>query len=171
MSQLVLLRSVNSDAAAPFPERLSDHNAVLEGYLTTLITRNYSAFTRQNERTFLYGWFKGQAIRDRMHPEGHRQLLLWEAMRPVVGRQMVVAFSKGLVLSGLRPRTVNSYLGSLRRLFGYVLEYPYIPRSEAEIAPGVLPQSLVVKYVLSSSRCWSTTTPRTSLTRKTKALC
>lgn len=146
MSQLVLLRSVNSDAAVPLSERLSDHNAVLEGYLTTLITRNYSAFTRQNERTFLYGWFKGQAIRDRTHPEGHRQLLLWEAIRPVVGRQMVVAFSKGLVLTGLRPRTVNSYLGSLRRLFSYVLEYPYIPTSEAEIARGVLPQSLVAKY-------------------------
>lgn len=146
MPQLILLGSARSEAAVPFSERLRDHQALLDGYLTTLITRNYSDSTRQSERSFLYGWFKGQAIRDRAHPEGLRQLLLWEAMRPVVGRQMIVAFSRGLVLAGLRPRTVNTYLSSLRRLFGYILEYPYIPVPEGELARGVSPQSLVAKY-------------------------
>jgi hypothetical protein len=107
---------------------------------------NYSSRTRQSERSFLYGWFAGQAIRDRTHPQGHRQLLLWEAMRPVVGRQLIVAFSKGLVSSGLRPRTVNGYLGSLRRLFGYVLEYPPIPAADADLRRGVQPQAIVPKY-------------------------
>ena len=77
-------------------------------------------------------------VSDDSHPEGQRQLLLWEAMAPVVGRQRVVAFSKGLVEAGLKPRTVTGYLGYLRRLFQYVLEYPYIPGDEA--------QSIVAKY-------------------------
>lgn len=146
MAHLVLVGSSYSEAAVPFSERLGDHHAILEGYLTTLVTRNYSARTRQSERSFLSGWFAGQAIRDRTHPEGYRQLLLWEAMRPVVGRQLIVSFSKGLVLSGLRPRTVNGYLGSLRRLFGYVLEYPHIPAADADLHRGVQPQAIVPKY-------------------------
>jgi integrase len=146
MPHLVLVGSSHPDVAVPFSERLRDHHAILEGFLTTLITRNYSTRTRQSERSFLYGWFAGQAIRDRTYPEGHRQLLLWEAMRPVVGRQLIVSFSKELVLSGLRPRTVNGYLGSLRRLFGYVLEYPHIPVADEDLHRGVQPQAIVRKY-------------------------
>jgi site-specific recombinase XerD len=55
---------------------------------------------------------------------------VWEAMEPAQGRQRVVAFSKGLVDAGLKPRTVQGYLGSLRRLCQYVLEYPYIPGTQ-----------------------------------------
>jgi integrase len=127
-------------------ERMADHHALLDGYLTTLFTRNYSETTRQNERTFLQGWFEGQTIRDRTHPDGQRQLLIWEAMRPAVGRQFIVAFSKWLVLAGLKPRSVQSYFGILRRLFAYVLEYPYIPLSSSDIRHGVLPQSLISKH-------------------------
>jgi site-specific recombinase XerD len=53
-------------------------------------------------------------------------------MEPVMGRQRIMAFSKGLVESGLKPRTVHTYLGSLRRLFQYVLEFPYIPEDQAQ---------------------------------------
>jgi integrase len=65
-------------------------------------------------------------------PVPFSQMLLWEAMEPVLGRQRIVAFSKGLVDAGLRPRTVHGYLGSLRRLFQYILEYPYIPGLEVQ---------------------------------------
>lgn len=146
MAHLVLVGSSYSDGTVAFSERLRDHHAIIEGYLATLVTRNYSLHTRHNERSFLSGWFAGQAIRDRSHPQGQRQLLLWEAMRPIVGRQLIVSFSKGLVLSGLRPRTVNGYLGSLRRLFGYVLEYPYIPTNDEELHRGIQPQAIVPKY-------------------------
>jgi integrase len=146
VAQLVLLGLASSEAAVPFSERLADHHALLEGYLTTLLTRNYSERTRQTERTFLQGWFEGQAIRDRTHPDGQRQLLLWEAMRPAVGRQLIVAFSKGLVLAGLKPRTVHSYLGILRRLFGYILEYPYIPLSASDVGIATRARSLISKY-------------------------
>ena len=69
---------------------------------------------------------------DDTHPDGERQLFVWEAMTPVLGRQRIVGFSKGLVDAGLKPRTVQTYLGSLRRLFQYVLEYPCIPDTQVQ---------------------------------------
>jgi site-specific recombinase XerD len=111
---------------------LADHHAMLQGYLDTHITRNHSDRTIESERRFLMGWFESFVMQDDDHPDGERQLLLWEAMEPVLGRQRIVAFSKGLVDAGLRPRTVHGYLGSLRRLFQYILEYPYIPGLEVQ---------------------------------------
>jgi integrase len=146
MPQLLLLGSGSVEADVPFLERQRDHEALLDGYLTTLLTRNYSTATRDTEGWFLKGWFAGQAIRDRTHPDGQRQLLLWEAMRPGIGRQLIVAFSKGLVLTGLKPRTVHSYLGILRRFFAYILEYPYIPSSIGVQQSELSPRPLISKY-------------------------
>lgn len=137
--QLAVVHRVEAPPSpVSFPEVLADHHALLQSYLDTHITRNHSDCTLNSERRFLTGWFEGFMVSDDSHPEGQRQLLLWEAMAPVVGRQRVVAFSKGLVEAGLKPRTVTGYLGYLRRLFQYVLEYPYIPGDEA--------QSIVAKY-------------------------
>lgn len=121
-----------------FAEKLSDHQALLRGYLDTYTTRNYSDRTSQFAQRFLTGWFAGFTVPDDGVPEGERQLLVWEAMTPVTGRQHIVDFSKGLIAAGLKTRTVQTYLGSLRRLFQYVQEYPYIP--------GTPVQSIVEKY-------------------------
>jgi hypothetical protein len=125
--QLVIVSRTQRSPLAPLPsELLADHHAILQGYLDTHVTRNHSEKTIEDERRFLTGWFENFVVEDERYPNGERQLLLWEAMAPITGRQRIVAFSKGLVESGLRPRTVQGYLGSLRRLFLYVLEYPYI---------------------------------------------
>ncbi len=116
----------------PFSEMLEDHLAILEGFLDTHITRNHSDRTLEWERAFLTGWFEGVMVPDESHPDGERQLLVWEAMQPVVGRERIKEFSKGLVLTGLSPRTVNKYLATLRRLFEYILEFPYIPGYEVQ---------------------------------------
>ncbi len=143
--QLVIVDS-RSRPEVPYAEKRKDHDALIEGYLTTLITRNYSSTTRHQERSYLHGWFQGQMVRDRTHPEGERPLLLWEAMRPVAGRETIVAFSKGLVLAGLRPRTVTGYLGSLRRLFDYILSFPYIPSGIERSGFDMQPEPIVSKY-------------------------
>ena len=75
---------------------------------------------------------------DDTYPDGERQLFVWEAMTPVLGRQRIVGFSNGLVDGGLKPHTVQGYLGYLRRLVQYVLEFPYIPGTEV--------QSIISKY-------------------------
>jgi site-specific recombinase XerD len=116
----------------PFAEMLADHRAILQGYLDTRVTRNHSDRTIEADRRFLNGWFEGFVVEDNVHPDGERQLLVWEAMEPVVGRQRIVGFSKGLADAGLKPRTITGYLGCLRRLFGYVLEYPHIPGGDVQ---------------------------------------
>ena len=126
--KLTLIKSIGVSAPPiPFSKMLADHHAILQGYLDTHVTRNHSEHTIEGERRFLNGWFEGFMVADDNHPDGERQLLLWEAMAPVLGRQRIIEFSKGLIETGLKPRTIHSYLGSLRRLFEYVLEYPYIP--------------------------------------------
>src|SRR5258708_36024539 len=138
--QFVLVSSVEAvPQPNPFAEMLADHQALLQSYLDTHITRNHSSTTIEHERRFLTGWFEGFSMPDEDHPDHRRQLLLWEAMAPVAGRERIRTFSKGLVLSLYSPSTVRTYLGYLRRLFEYILEYPYIPGNEV--------QSIVAKYV------------------------
>jgi integrase len=68
-------------------------------------------------------------------------------MEPVVGRERIVAFSKGLIKAELEVGTVTTYMGSLRRLFGYVLAFPYIPKIVgAGSNNGAPPPSIVAKY-------------------------
>jgi len=138
-AQLSIVQRVEVvQSAVPFAEALADHHAILQGFLDTRITRNHSERTIEYDRRFLTGWFEGFIVEDSAHPDGERQLLTWEAMEPVIGRQRIVGFSKGLADAGLKPRTITGYLGSLRRFFEYVLEYPYIPGDD------VLP--IVAKY-------------------------
>ncbi len=121
-----------------FAEQLADQAAILQGYLDTHLTRNHSQKTLQHERSFLTGWFEGFRMPDPTHPDGARQLFIWEAMEPAAGRQRIMAFSKGMVQADLKPRTIGTYLGSLRHLFDYVLAYPFIP--------GEPVQSIIAKY-------------------------
>ncbi len=125
-------------APITFAEKLADHEAILQGYLDTHVTRNHSELTIESERRFLKGWFENLIIKDDLYPLGERQLLIWEAMSPITGRQRIVEFGKGLVSADLKVRTVQGYLGKLRRLFEYVLECPYIPGENSQL--------LVAKY-------------------------
>jgi site-specific recombinase XerD len=138
-SKLTLIKNIEVSAPAiPFSQMLDDHNAILQGYLDTHITRNHSDKTIEGDRRFLRGWFEGFMVADDNHPDGERQLFLWETMEPVLGRKRIIKFSKGLIETGLKARTVHGYLGSLRRLFEYVLEYPYVP--------GAVVEPIVSKY-------------------------
>src|SRR5947209_6633499 len=137
--QLSVVRHIEiAPRPIPVSQMLADHHAILQGYLDTHTTRNHSDCTIEYERRFLNGWFESFVMQDDSSPEGERQLFVWEAMVPVLGRQRIVGFSKGLVDAGLKPRTVQGYLGFLRRLFQYVLEFPYIPGTQV--------QSIVSKY-------------------------
>ena len=109
---------------------LADHRAIVQGYLDTHVTRNHSERTAEADRRFLSGWFEGFMVEDDVHPDGERQLFVWEGMEPVAGRQRIVGFSKGLVDAALKPRTITGYLSALRRLFEYVCEYPTSPATD-----------------------------------------
>lgn len=110
-------------------EKLNDHNAIIRGFLGTYKTRNYSKRTSEGDFRFIKNWFEGIIIPDKTHPDGERQLFVWEAMEPRHGRQRIIEYSEGLCALGLQPVTRCGYLGRLRRLFDYILEWPYIPVS------------------------------------------
>jgi integrase len=136
-ANLFLVPSSRIDLITPtssFVEKLADHNAIITGYKDTYRTRNFSEKTIKNDFAFITTWFEGTSVVDDAHPDGERQLLLWEAMKPISGRQRIIEFSKGLCALGLRPTTRRDYLGILRRLFAYTLEWPYIPESLQSIA-------------------------------------
>jgi integrase len=121
-----------------FAEKLADHERILDGYFDTFITRNLSDNTLDSAQSFIKKWFRNFAVPDPAHESGERQLLIWEAMEPGRGRQRITGYSKGLYQLDIAPRTVNGYLGSLRRCFDYVCNYPYIP--------GDAPQPISSKY-------------------------
>jgi integrase len=118
----------------PFDEKLTDHNAIIDKYGNTFLTRNLCERTMKFQLRYIKGWFEGIRIKDQTHPEGERQLLLWEAMEPICGHERIANFSNGLYLLGLSSSTRYNYLGILRRFFDYVLEWPYIPGESRHIA-------------------------------------
>ena len=140
--QLALVHNVEGvSAPVPFSQLLADHHAILQGYLDTHITRNHSDRTLESERCFLLGWFESFVRQDDTHHDGERQLFVGGHGAGAGTATYRCISSKGLVNAGLKPRTVQSYLGYLRRLFQYILTYPYIPGTQV--------QSIVAKYVSS----------------------
>lgn len=119
MVRLGLVSAVR-DARPSLDVQLRDHDALLRSYLDTHDTRNHASGTRQSEERLLRRWFAA-------HGDG-RPLLVWEAMGPVTGRARIVEYAKTMLLEKHRAgSTVGAHLGALRRLFDYVLAWPYLP--------------------------------------------
>src|SRR5947209_2087999 len=121
-TNLILVKSDSpkfSPGSILFSEKLQDHSDIINGYKDTYQTRNFSKHTFNRDIKFIENWFKGIFITDSSHPDGERQLLIWEAMEPVRGRQRIIDYNNGLCVLGLRPTTRREYLGILRRLFEY----------------------------------------------------
>jgi integrase len=117
---LHLIAGHNEDRAE-LEQQLRDHHRVIEAYLDTHVTRNHQDGTRLNEARFLKRWFNS-------HQREGRPLFVWEAMEPIKGRERIVAYAKKMLAEiHLSSNTVGSHLGILRRLFSYVLAWPYIP--------------------------------------------
>lgn len=119
----------STDTAIPFAEQSADHAAILEGYFNTYITRGYTDETLGTVRSRLIHWFDTFPVPDAAHPTGLRPLFVWEAMEPVVGRERIIDYAKCLVAAELARSTIRQCLTSLRRLFGYVLAWPYLPQT------------------------------------------
>src|SRR5688572_4213043 len=115
----LITRSQSFSISIPFSEKLEDHQAILQEYQDTHVRRNHSERTIASESRFLTGWFEGYTVLDPSHPDGERQLLIWEAMEPIRGRQRIIEFSNQLALAELQPLTRATYVGYLRRLFEY----------------------------------------------------
>lgn len=108
-------------ATPPNEVAVSDHERLLSSYFQSYRVRNFSPKTIEKEKRFLESWF-------REHGEGEI-LFTWAAMEPVAGRKRVSDYANVLLETGIRSDTVRSYLGTLRRYFSYVLEFPFVGTS------------------------------------------
>ncbi len=113
----------NEQGRPSLGEQLRDHRAIIAAYLDTHITRNHTAETSERDAALLNAWF------DRCGHAG-RPLFVWDAMAPVRGRERIVAYAKHLAGTGAAGATMRGHLGILRRLFEYVLAWPYVPGAD-----------------------------------------
>jgi integrase len=119
-----VLELVSRPAALATPPKeaaVLDHERLLSSYFQSYRVRNFSPKTIDKEKCFLESWFRehGDAM----------PLLTWQAMEPVAGRKRVTDYANTLLTAGIRSDTVRSYLGTLRRYFSYVLEFPFVGTS------------------------------------------
>lgn len=98
----------------PKDKAAEDHEILLTSYFQSYRVRNFSPRTISKEKRFLESWFLEHG------------LLTWQAMEPVKGRKRVTDYANVLVDAGIRSDTVRSYLGTLRRYFSYILEFPFV---------------------------------------------
>lgn len=98
---------------------LEHHQSLIERYLQSHRIRNHSAATIKKEGNFLRRWFESQGFE-------YRPLLTWEAMDSVDGRRRIRCYNDELLKSELHPKTIRSHLGTLKKYFAFVLEYPFV---------------------------------------------
>lgn len=123
MARLTLVAGAARQPRPSLETQLHDHERLLQGYLDTHRTRNHAPGTLRNEEGFLRQWFAQQG-------SSERPLFVWDAMELVRGRERVVVYAKKLLVEKRRAgATVGGHLGILRRLFDYVLAWPYLPDS------------------------------------------
>jgi hypothetical protein len=137
-TNLALVTSNSHSIPISISEKQSDHNTILSAYSDTHVYRGYTERTVNRHRSFLDNWFKRFKVSDDTHPDGERQLYVWEVMQPHLGRRYIREYHDDLSASGIRSGTRMEYIQYLRNLFEYVLDEPYIPN--------IKNQSIVAKY-------------------------
>lgn len=112
---------INTD----FTQAEFDHNYLLKNYFESYKIRNFSEKTIKRESAFLISWFSE-------HGKDGRPLYTWESMEAIKGRKRILDYANALIDSGIKSETIRAYVGILSRYFSYVLEHPYILRSNGE---------------------------------------
>lgn len=117
--------AANREATPSLVQQIEDHRRIVAGYLDTHTSRNHADKTRLADERFLTKWLLAHGTAD----EG-RPLFVWEAMEPVRGRERVMAYVKrSAEEERVAASTLMQRIGSLRRFFDYVLQWPYISDS------------------------------------------
>jgi integrase len=115
-------------------EQLHDHNQKIEEYLQNRVFRGCTyESTVRSARAVLRRLFDLVQIQDANHPNGHRQLLVWEFLDPVRGSSRFGVLMSSLLQGNLAHGTRRRYLTELRSFCDYVLAKPNIPGSNLTI--------------------------------------
>lgn len=110
-------------------EMAKDHAQILQNYFDSLTIRRLSPRTIDASRWFIERWFDQNGVLAGGH---HRPLYVWEAMKPLEGRNRIKEFLLRLSTPGedglpvLEASTVRAYANQLQRLFDSIIEFPCI---------------------------------------------
>jgi len=111
----------------PWEERLSDHNNKIEEYLQNYLFRGANPETTiVGIRSILTSTFRRVRVDDVNHPDGSRQLLLWELLNPTDGPCFVGQITVSMLTQGLALGTRRRCISCLRDFGDYVLAHPHI---------------------------------------------
>ena len=111
-------------------EQLQDHNQKIEEYLQNRVFRGCAyESTVRSARAALKRLFDLVPIEDPKHPDGHRQMLVWELLDPLRGSSRFGVLMSALLQNNLAHGTRRRYLTELRSFCDYVLAKPNIPGS------------------------------------------
>jgi len=114
----------------PWEERLQDHNRKIEEYLQNCLFRGCSYETTvASSRAVLKRLFERLQIDDPNHPLGHRQILFWEFMDPLLGSSRLGSLIALLIEDDLAHGSRRKYMQELRSFYDYVFAKPNIPGS------------------------------------------
>ena len=108
-------------------------------------------------------------IKDPKHPDGHRQILVWELLDLVRGSSRVGVLMSSLLQGNLAHGTRRRYLTELRSFCDYVLAKPNIPGSNLTIVEKYGPIALpFTKYDLPVHTQDRPTKPRYALSAEVR---
>src|SRR5215204_4378654 len=111
-------------------EQLQDHNQKIEEYLQNRVFRGCAyESTVRSARAALKRLFDLVPIEDPKHPDGHRQMLVWELLDHLRGSSRFGVLMSALLQNNLAHGTRRRYLTELRSFCDYVLAKPNIPGS------------------------------------------
>jgi integrase len=115
-------------------EQLQDHNQKIEEYLQNRVFHGCAyESTVRSARAALKRLFDLVPIEDPKHPDGRRQLLVWELLDPLRGSSRFGVLMSALLQNNLAHGTRRRYLTELRSFCDYVLAKPNIPGSNLTI--------------------------------------
>src|SRR6266850_1584282 len=123
--RFTILGDIHCDLTeVPYPERLRDHEAVLQAYFRTFEKRAYVQESLKRTEGFLRSVFEGVLVQDAAHPTGQRHLLIWDLLCPNEGSAASDLLATSLNKYGYAQSTRLRYLGDIRRLCEFVLIKP-----------------------------------------------
>lgn len=151
-------------------EQLHDHNQKIEEYLQNRVFRGCTyESTVRSARAALKRLFDLVPIKDPKHPDGHRQILVWELLDLVRGSSRVGVLMSSLLQGNLAHGTRRRYLTELRSFCDYVLAKPNIPGSNLTIVEKYGPIALpFTKYDLPVHTQDRPTKPRYALSAEVR---
>lgn len=109
-------------------ERLRDHENKIEEYLQNRLFNGCNPDTTiKGMKSAITSLFRRVEIDDLAHPEGRRQLLVWDLLEPRLGSGRLSLIIGSLMKDHLAPGTRRRYLNDLKYFCEYVMAKPGIP--------------------------------------------